>query len=72
MLPEGTRIPTPITQKQNNSNVTSIGVYEGAGYTNKGIYRPTPDCRMRTNEAPAFCPVCQHALEQLIRFYTEQ
>ena len=72
ILPEGTKIPTPITQKQNNSNVTSIGVYEGAGYTNKGIYRPTPDCRMRTNEAPAFCPVCQHALEQLIRFYTEQ
>ena len=29
-------------------------------------------CRMKINEAPAFCPVCQRALERLIKFYTEE
>ena len=49
-----------------------VGVYEGAGYTKKGIYRPVTECRMKINEAPAFCPVCQRALERLINFYTEK
>jgi hypothetical protein len=51
---------------------TKVGVYEGGGYTKKGIYRPTTECRMKINEAPVFCPVCQRALERLIRFYTEE
>ena len=50
---------------------TKIGVYEGAGYSLKGIYRPTTECRMKINEAPRFCPVCIHSLEKLIHFYTE-
>lgn len=28
------------------------------------------DCRMKTNAADAFCPVCQRALERMIEFYT--
>ena len=40
--------------------------------TKKGIYRPVTECRMKINEAPAFCPVCQRALERLINFYTEK
>lgn len=49
-----------------------IGVYEGAGYQSKGVYRPFPDCRMKTNAAESFCPVCQRAIERMIRFYTEE
>lgn len=49
-----------------------IGVYEGAGYQSKGVYRPFPDCRMKTNAAEAFCPVCQRALSRIIEFYTEE
>ena len=48
-----------------------IGLQEGGGYLRKGVYRPCQDCRMRTNEEPEFCPVCQRALTRLIRFYTE-
>ena len=51
--------------------LTKIGVYEGAGYSLKGIYRPTTECRMKINEAPRFCPVCIRSLEKLIHFYTE-
>lgn len=69
MLPEGTPIPTPVDARKDA--FTTLGVYEGAGYQSKGVYRPTPECRMKINEAPVFCPVCRRALERLIRFYTE-
>lgn len=69
MLPEGTAIPTEPT-KQAEENYT-VGVYEGANYMTKGAFRPAVVCRMRNNTATQFCPVCQRALERMIRFYTE-
>ncbi|MDR3651448.1 MAG: M64 family metallopeptidase [Paludibacter sp.] len=65
-LPAGTQIPTSIADS------TKIGVFEGGGYLKKGMYRPYFDCRMRTNKAPAFCPVCQQAIEKMILFLTEK
>ena len=44
---------------------------EGGGYLTKGVWRGQEDCRMRTNEYPEFCPVCQQALIKLIEFYTK-
>lgn len=67
MLSKDTPNPTP----DNLSEKYPIGVYEGGGYSAKGIYRPADDCRMRTNEYPAFCPVCQRAIRRIIEFYTE-
>ena len=43
---------------------------EGGGYQEKGVWRGCENCRMRTNEEPEFCPVCQQALVKLIDFYT--
>ena len=43
---------------------------EGGGYLSHGVWRPQEDCRMRTNEYPEFCPVCQQSLQRLIDFYT--
>jgi hypothetical protein len=48
-----------------------VGLYEGGGYMAKGIFRPVPDCRMKTNTAPGFCPVCQRAIERMIEYYTK-
>ncbi|MBR5905383.1 MAG: peptidase M64 [Bacteroidales bacterium] len=48
-----------------------VGVHEGGGYKSKGVWRGCEDCRMKTNTAAGFCPVCQRALERLIRFYTD-
>ena len=48
-----------------------VGLYEGAGYQSKGVWRPAPDCRMHTNKADCFCPVCQRAISRIIEFYTE-
>ena len=71
MVPAGTPVPTP-AKTSGDEIYTAVGVYEGAGYTSKGIYRPVTECRMKINEAPGFCPVCQRALERLILFYTEE
>lgn len=68
MLAKGTPIPTPA----NASEKYPVGVYEGGGYSAKGIFRPADNCRMRTNEYPTFCPVCQRAIRRIIEFYTEQ
>lgn len=46
------------------------GLYEGAGYSLKGIWRPSKDCRMRTNECPEFCTVCRRVISRIIDFYT--
>ena len=84
LLPANTVIPTPLPQPASNKGkrrkttaqqvvdtpASQIGVYEGAGYSLKGVYRAYPDCRMRTNENPEFCAVCQKAIRELIEFYT--
>ena len=67
MLVKGTPVPTPVTE----SKRYPVGVYEGGGYSTKGVYRPADYCRMRVNEWPEFCPVCQRALRRLIDFYTQ-
>ncbi len=47
---------------------TKVGVYEGGGYQSKGVYRPTQECRMKINEAPVFCPVCERAIRRIIHY----
>lgn len=67
MLAKNTPVPTPVSEKAKYP----VGVYEGGGYSSKGVFRPADNCRMRTNEYPVFCPVCQRALQRLIDFYTK-
>lgn len=69
MLPAGTRIPTDADGKD---IYTKIGVYEGGGYQSKGVFRPAQDCRMHTNKAPDFCPVCQRAISRIVNFLTNE
>ena len=66
MLAKDTPVPTPAEE----ADKWPVGVYEGAAYSSRGVYRPADHCRMRDNEAAAFCPVCQQALRSLIEFYT--
>ena len=70
MVEEGTPLPTPKSRDKKVRN-TRVGLFEGAGYMEKGVFRPVQDCRMRVNDVPAFCPVCQRATEQMIKFLTE-
>lgn len=67
MLDSATAIPT----KPSGTNLyTQVGVYEGGGYQSKGVYRPVQECRMKINEAPVFCPVCERAIRKMIDYLT--
>ena len=46
------------------------GLFEGGGYQSKGVWRSSDDCRMNTNAAKDFCPVCSDAVRDMVRFYT--
>ena len=67
MLDEGIPVPTPAIQEYSDKT----GVFEGGGYSVKGIYRPAVNCRMKSNSAVQFCEVCQDAITRMIRYYTE-
>lgn len=66
LIEADTPVPTVISEGADNPT----GLYEGGAYVAKGIYRSSPDCRMKTNTATHFCPACQLALTRLIDFYT--
>jgi len=67
LIAKSVPVPTPNSKKY--TGVT--GLFEGGGYSAKGIYRPSYDCRMKSNQAETFCEVCQRAIEQMILFYLE-
>jgi len=67
MLAPNTPIPTPM----DNYEAMKLGVYEGAGYVAKGLYRPAPDCLMRSFDVNKFCPVCSAAIQRMIDLYTK-
>ncbi len=66
-LAKSTPVPTPSTKEYEST----IGVFEGGGYLEKGIYRPKQHCYMKELEADAFCLVCQKAIESMIKFFSE-
>jgi hypothetical protein len=65
LIAKSVPVPTP-----NNKRYTGVtGLFEGGGYSATGIYRPSFDCRMKSNQAETFCEVCQEAIEEMILFY---
>ena len=67
LVSEGVPIPTPNDKRYYNK----IGAFEGAGYVPKGVYRQMYDCIMRSFNTKNFCPVCNIALLEMIKSYTE-
>ena len=49
----------------------TVGVFEGAGYATKGLYRPMIDCIMFTKAQTKFCVVCEEAMIQIITWYSD-
>lgn len=61
-------VPTPANESVSHDECGPLGVYEGAGYAARGLYRPAMHCMMR-DYAP-FCPVCSGRLESIFSLYT--
>ena len=66
MIQPGVPIPTPADSRYDGQ----VGVFEGGGYMTKGIYRPMVNCTMRS--LATFCPVCEHAIMQMIDYLTDR
>ena len=47
-------------------NGGKVGLFEGASYRAKGLYRCSTDCIMFTRNPDRFCPVCARAIERVI------
>lgn len=48
-----------------------VGAFEGAGYASKGLYRSMLDCLMFSKGNKPFCKVCDDAVVNVIKHYTE-
>ena len=59
----------PVPTSPDDADRYAVGLYEGGGYLVRGVYRPADECRMRNNVTPAFCPVCQRAIQRMIDFH---
>ena len=63
----GSDVPQPTPSEEKFKNVT--GLFEGGGYSAKGIYRSEMDCRMKSNGPKGYCTVCRNAVKEMIEFY---
>lgn len=59
-------IPTPEEKKYEDK----IGVFEGGGYVEKGVYRPTFNSIMNSFTSNEFNLVCKKVLEEMIDYYS--
>jgi hypothetical protein len=67
MVADSIPVPTPREERFRDL----VGVFEGGGYMAKGMYSPVMDCRMKSNDADDFCPVCVEAIKKIIDFHTK-
>jgi hypothetical protein len=66
LIGPGVPLPTPDVEKWRSA----VGLFEGAGYKSKGLYRGAHDCKMFHKGLVSFCPVCRGAIEAMIRYWT--
>jgi len=69
MLNHGNQILLP--SDEDNSDPLELGIYEGAGYVEKGVYRSTPNSIMEAFNIDEFNEVSKEAIIKIIRFYAE-
>ncbi|MCF8358624.1 MAG: IgA Peptidase M64 [Prolixibacteraceae bacterium] len=56
----------PVPTSRDSTYIDKVGVFEGGGYQEKGVYSPFQTCWMKEQAAGKFCPVCQKAIEEVI------
>lgn len=55
----------------NSKYFGKVGLFEGAGYSSKGMYRSMIDCIMFSKGTKPFCKVCSEHLKKIITHYSE-
>lgn len=79
--PDGTKIEkdtwnfnpqNPASENYDAEHPWKVGIYEGGGYLEKGVYRPWPNCMMNWfHRIDVYCPVCSQAIQETIDLYTK-
>lgn len=49
---------------------STVGAFEGAGYSVSGLYRPMLNCIMFSKGIIPYCKVCEDAIVTMIKYYT--
>jgi len=65
LLTPGAPLPTPAEEENNHL----VGLFEGAGYTQTGMYRSCLHCVMGAGGLP-FCKACQDAISKVVQHYS--
>lgn len=65
LIEEPTPVPTPETEEY----ASVVGLFEGAGYKAKGLYRPQADCKMFHKGLVPFCHVCARSIQRMARYH---
>ncbi|HPS84044.1 MAG TPA: M64 family metallopeptidase, partial [Bacteroidales bacterium] len=66
LLVPGTPVPTLVS----DDNCKSTGVFEGGGYSAKGIYRPACECTMKSVIYDYYCEACKAAVRRIVLWYS--
>lgn len=83
---KGTPIPTPwgkeeyeklsreekvaFFQSRSRKLKSTVGAFEGAGYTAAGLYRPMLNCIMFSKGTMPYCKVCEDTISKVIGYYS--
>lgn len=70
LLDEGIVLP-PSSDLNGGPSLPTVGMFRGCNYKSDGIYRPSHECRMKSN-SPEFCPVCRLYLKRELEPFVGQ
>jgi len=70
LLDDGIVLP-PSSDLSGGPSFPAVGMFRGCNYKSDGIYRPSHECRMKSN-SPEFCPVCRLYLKRELEPFVGQ
>ncbi|MEY3456959.1 MAG: hypothetical protein RL215_116 [Planctomycetota bacterium] len=69
-LTPGVALPTPLLPEDEAAERQVVGLFEGGGYVERGIYRAEQECWMGSlREDEGFCVVCREAIRRMVRLH---
>jgi hypothetical protein len=69
-LTEGVALPTPLLPAKEATKRQIVGLFEGGGYVERGMYRPEQECWMGSlRKEEGFCIVCRDAIARMVKLH---
>lgn len=69
-LTDGVALPTPALPVKEAARRQIVGLFEGGGYVERGMYRSEQECWMGSlRKEEGFCVVCRDAISRMVRLH---